>query len=273
MSEDTKKEKTLNLPAVLVIIDGVGVSPGNKSDIFSEVEMPFLDQMVAKYPVALLSADKDSLANNYFLLGGSGNLFSFFEKHSLRQLKVTEAEKYPYLSFYFNGKNSNAGQYENKVLIHGDLVDDYGAKPAMMTPKSVEVILKALKNNEADFLVVSFANLDLLRNSDNKKSFTKGVKIIDSSLKKIAKTVLNRDGSLFITSCRTGASSSRTAGKSALPFLMINKSWEGRTVSSGEVPGSDLSLMQISGTLSDVAPTIFKSIGVEYDGPGKSLID
>jgi 2,3-bisphosphoglycerate-independent phosphoglycerate mutase len=257
-------------------VDGLGVAPEGKENIISEIETPNLDELISKYPTAALKAEKGFLGNNYYSLGGrSENIGALIEEAGLKQIKISEAEKYSYLSFFFNGKNQEFRKGEEKKLIRTGLLDDYEQKPAMASVKIIDQIIKTVKEGRFNLITAALANLDMMSYSSNKTAVQKALRETDKAIKKISKAVLNKDGSLFITACKGGVEKLGKRGRGAwkVPFLMIGKDWEGRTTEAGETPGSNLSLMKASGTLLDVAPTILMAMNIEYNGPGKSLID
>lgn len=276
MGNDGEDKKKQARPAVLLIIDGLGAAPEGEGNIISASETPNLDELVSKYPTAVLKAERGFLGNNYYSLGGGNeNINTLIERLGLSQVKITEAEKYPYLNFFFNGKNQNLRVNEKRILVETELLDNYARKPAMATPKIMNQILKTIKEGSFDLIIATFANLDMVLNTHDKAAIHKAIKEIDNGIKKISKAILNKDGLLFITACKGGAENlgKRGRGSWKVPFLMIGKDWEGRTTEAGETPGSDLSLMKVSGTLLDVAPTMLMAMNIEYNESGKNLID
>lgn len=272
----TKTGKISNNPSptVLLVIDGWDISVGNQDKRGSG--MPYLNELVAKYPTALLKVSEDFSGNNYHLLGGiKDNIAEIFEKSGLKQIKISTVEKYADLVFFFNGKDNTLKDGEERILVKTEITDDYALRPKMSTSKISDLVIKCLKDRTHDLIIAVFANLDLVSSSGNQKAILSAKKAIDTSVNRISKTVFNRDGRLFISS--TGLSRSLASGEKkatvAVPFIMVSRSWEGLAIESGEVPGSDLSLMKISGTLADVAPTILKAVGYEGRIRGKPLLN
>jgi len=201
----------------------------------------------------------------------------------LKQLHIAETEKYAHVTFFFNGGQEEAYANEDRVLIPSPRVASYNEKPEMsakeITKKLVEIIMK----DEYDFIVVNFANSDMVAHTGDLKASIKACEIVDASLKQLIEVILGKNGVAFITSDHGNAEElmNLQSGKIdkehstyPVPFLIIGKQWEGKTAGILDSPNSDLSLVQPSGLLSDVAPTILKVMNLEKpkDMTGQSLI-
>lgn len=201
----------------------------------------------------------------------------------LKQLHIAETEKYAHVTFFFNGGKEEAYPGEDRILIPSPRVPSYDKKPEMsakeITKKLVEIIMK----DEYDFIVVNFANADMVAHTGDLKATIKACEITDDCLKQIVEVILGKNGVAFITSDHGNAEElmNLQSGKIdkehstyPVPFIVVGRQWEGKTAGLPESPNSDLSLVQPSGLLSDVAPTILKVMNLEKskDMTGESLI-
>lgn len=201
----------------------------------------------------------------------------------LKQLHIAETEKYAHVTFFFNGGQEDAYLNEDRVLIPSPRVASYNEKPEMsakeITKKMTEIIMK----DEYDFIVVNFANSDMVAHTGDLKASIKACEIVDASLKQLIEVILGKNGVAFITADHGNAEElmNLQSGKMdkehstyPVPFLIIGKQWEGKTAGVLDSPSSDLSLVQPAGLLSDVAPTIIKVMGLQKptDMTGQSLI-
>jgi 2,3-bisphosphoglycerate-independent phosphoglycerate mutase len=99
----------------------------------------------------------------------------------------------------------------------------------------------------------------------------------------VVKSVLEKDGVLMVTADHGNAETmfnmqtgmiDKEHSSNPVPFVIVGRQFEGRSVGFSDVPGGDLSLVQPQGILSDVAPTILKIMGIEKPDQmtGRSLI-
>jgi 2,3-bisphosphoglycerate-independent phosphoglycerate mutase len=133
-------------------------------------------------------------------------------------------------------------------------------------------VIKEMREDVYDFIVMNFANPDMVGHTGNLEATIKAVEVVDECLGKIVEETLSREGIVFITAdhgnaeeklnLRTGDINKEHA-TNPVPFLIIGKVYEGQPSIAGEVPDGDLSLMPSVGMLADVAPTILAVMGVE----------
>jgi 2,3-bisphosphoglycerate-independent phosphoglycerate mutase len=133
-------------------------------------------------------------------------------------------------------------------------------------------VLSEMRENKYDFIVMNFANPDMVGHTGDLEAAKKGLAVLDECLGKIVEETLARNGRVFITAdhgnaeemknLRTGERYKEHA-TNPVPFLIISKDYEGQPSIAGEVPDGDLSLMTPIGMLADVAPTILATMGLE----------
>ena len=152
-----------------------------------------------------------------------------------------------------------------------------------MSAQKLLINYKAVDQDTYDFILINFANPDMVGHTGNLKATIKAIEVIDKCVGKIVNSVLNKNGMLFITADHGNAEDlfnmqtgiiDKEHSANPVPFLIIGKDYEGKTLSLPDAPGGDLSLLQPQGMLSDVAPTILKVMGLDKpaDMTGRSLI-
>ncbi|MBD3247972.1 hypothetical protein GF382_01620 [Candidatus Falkowbacteria bacterium] len=263
---DKGKTSEQGRSAVLLLVDGWGVSSDKQSDPLSKAHTPFIDSLVAKYPVALLKLPERKLSRQYQEIGSK--MADILEAEGMNQLKIAEPDKYTYLALSFNENNEKIRKGEERLMI-GTTDEDISRKPALSSLKAADAAIKALKEDKYALIAVSLANLDLAACTKDGETIIRAMTAVDKCIKKIAKTVLDKDSILFISACRSGAEKPLS---NVVPLVMVSHNWEGRSINAGEIPGSDLSLMRPSAELKDIAPTLLASIGVDHKLSGKKLI-
>ena len=117
----------------------------------------------------------------------------------------------------------------------------------------------------------------------NLKAAIKAVEFVDKCVGKIVKQVLAKGGLIFITAdhgnaesmfnMQTGMIDKEHTGN-PVPFIVIGREYQGRSLSKQEAPSNDLSLVQPQGILSDVAPTILNVMNIDkpQEMTGRSLV-
>jgi 2,3-bisphosphoglycerate-independent phosphoglycerate mutase len=185
----------------------------------------------------------------------------------LTQLHLAETEKYAHVTFFFDGFSEEKLAGEDWELAPSLNIPAYDQKPAMSAKAVAGRAVKAIMSDKYDFLVVNFANPDMVGHSGNLKAAVKACEAVDKSVKQIVETVLAKAGVALVVADHGNAEQliNLQSGQidsdhntSPVPLIIVGKEWEGKTAGWPEVPNSDLSLVQPAGKLADVAPTILK---------------
>ena len=189
----------------------------------------------------------------------------------LKQLHIAETEKYAHVTFFLNGMREEPFLREDRVIIPSPKVSSYDTAPEMSAQKITDRVLKEIENDSYDFIVVNFANPDMVAHTGNFEATVKANEVTDGCLSKIVKAAVSRGGVVFVTAdhgnaeelknLRTGEIDKEHA-TNPVPFLLIGKMFEGRASVAGEIPEGDLSLSPPVGMLADVAPTILTVLGI-----------
>lgn len=210
-------------------------------------------------------------------------LSEVISKNGLSQLHIAETEKYAHVTFFLNGTREDPFEGEDRILVPSPKVVTYDLKPEMSAKILADKAVKELQENKYDFIVINFANPDMVGHTGNFDAAKKGIEIVDECIGKIVTEALGRDGSVVITAdhgnseelknLRTGESLKEHA-TNPVPLVIISNKYEGQPSIAGEVPDGDLSLMPTIGMLADVAPTILVLMGIEQpeDMTGQSLL-
>ena len=201
----------------------------------------------------------------------------------LKQLHIAETEKYAHVTFFFNGGTETEFPGEERILVPSPRVASYAEKPEMSAKEVAKKTIDAIMSDKFDFIVLNFANCDMVGHTGDLKATIKAVETVDSCVKKIAEVVLAKGGVALITADHGNAEElvnlqsgeiDKEHSTYPVPLIVIGKQWEGKNAGFPEVPGGDLSLVQPSGLLSDVAPTVLSIMGLAQPAgmSGKPLI-
>lgn len=205
---------------------------------------------------------------------GLAEILSLNEK---TQLHIAESEKYAHTTFFFNCLNSIPYQGETDIFIES--LENSTLYPEMRAPEIVNKVIDFIDQNRYDFYIINFANPDILAHTGDLEATIRGVEVVDNALKQIADAVLNKDGIMIITADHGNAESMvyELSGEkktrheeSPVPFYLLGKQFA-RERAIEEI---ERSLSQVSGILSDVAPTILELMEIQkpQEMTGDSLL-
>jgi len=201
----------------------------------------------------------------------------------LKQLHIAETEKYAHVTFFLNGTREEPFPGEDRMIVPSPRVASYDLQPEMSANELTAKVLKAVSADEYDFIVMNFANADMVGHTGNIEATIKGIETVDKDIGKIVTVALDKGGAVFITADHGNAEQmvnlqteamDKQHSTNIVPFIIAAKQFEGLASPAGEVPGGDLSLMPATGMLADVAPTILKVMNLAIPGEmtGEPLI-
>jgi 2,3-bisphosphoglycerate-independent phosphoglycerate mutase len=210
-------------------------------------------------------------------------LAKVLSERGLKQLHVAETEKYAHVTFFLNGTHEQPFEGEDRKIIPSPNVATYDQAPEMSAREITRFVLKALQENKYDFVVLNFANADMVAHTGDMQATIKGLEVVDECIGKIVEDVLGREGTVFITSDHGNAEEMRnlrTGGilkehaNNPVPFVIVGKQFEGQPGLAGEVPDGDLSLMPPVGMLADIAPTVLSVMDIDQpdEMEGQALV-
>jgi len=172
----------------------------------------------------------------------------------LRQLHTSETEKYAHVTFFFNGGVEEPCENETRVLIPSPQVKTYDMKPEMSATEVGDVVVKAMDEGY-EFIVVNFANGDMVGHTGVYDAAIKGVEAVDAQLGRIVDAAKQKDYAMVLTSDHGNCEEMRDDAGNVLTNHTVGKVWcfvmaEGVT--------------QVHpGALNNVAPTVLKLMGLE----------
>lgn len=172
----------------------------------------------------------------------------------LRQLHTAETEKYAHVTFFFNGGVEEPYENETRVLIPSPQVKTYDMKPEMSAPEVGDVVVKAI-NEGIDFVVVNFANGDMVGHTGNFEAAVRGVEAVDEQLGRIVETARKNGYSMVLTSDHGNCEEMRDDAGNMLTNHTVGKVW-------CFVMADGVSEVH-PGALNNVAPTVLKLMGLE----------
>ncbi|HOG24613.1 MAG TPA: 2,3-bisphosphoglycerate-independent phosphoglycerate mutase [Bacteroidales bacterium] len=187
-------------------------------------------------------------------------------RNGLRQLRIAETEKYAHVTFFFSGGREEVFPLEDRILVPSPKVATYDLQPEMSAPQVAEKITQALNTKAYSFIVLNFANGDMVGHTGVYQAICQAVKTIDSLAYQVTQTAIQNGYSVIITADHGNADnalnpdgSPNTAhSMNPVPFIVVDD----------QVKAVE------NGILADIAPTILDLMGIPapVEMTGKSLI-
>lgn len=172
----------------------------------------------------------------------------------LKQLHTAETEKYAHVTFFLNGGIDEPYQNETRVLIPSPNVKTYDMRPEMSADAVGKAVLDAM-DAEYDFIVVNFANGDMVGHTGDFEAAKKAVTAVDEQLGKILQKAKELEYALVLTSDHGNCEEMRDSEGNVLTNHTVGKVWcfvEANGVTKVE-----------SGGLNNIAPTVLKLMGLD----------
>ena len=195
-------------------------------------------------------------------------LGEYLSRLGKKQLHTAETEKYAHVTFFFNGGREEPFENEDRILVPSPKVATYDLKPEMSALEVKEKLIGAINTQEYDFIVVNFANGDMVGHTGVYHAIAKAVWAIDNCVKEVIEAAKANDYEAIIIADHGNADHAinedgtpNTAHSlNPVPFIYVT---------------SNNSATVKDGRLADVAPSILHIMGLEQpaDMTGEDLIE
>ena len=203
--------------------------------------------------------DKENVGNT---------LGEYLSKLNKKQLHIAETEKYAHVTFFFNGGREAPFEGEERILVASPKVATYDLKPEMSAYEVKDKLVEAIRSQEYDFIVVNYANGDMVGHTGVYEAIEKAVKAVDECVRDTVEAAKESDYEVIIIADHGNADNA------------INPDGTPNTAHSlNPVPcvyvTSRKDAHVENGRLADVAPTILSIMGIPKpeEMTGHSLID
>lgn len=179
----------------------------------------------------------------------------------LSQLRIAESEKFPHVTYFFNGGRAVRFAKEDRIEIPSPAVATYDMKPEMSALQVTDALINRMQNNIYDLYVVNFANPDMVGHTGNVQATAKAVAVVDHCVNELVKNFTAKGGAVVITADHGNAEEvvNMDTGEmdtehslNPVPFM----------VAGTKIPPKQLQY----GALKDITPTILDIMGVPKPG-------
>ena len=187
----------------------------------------------------------------------TNTLGEYLSSLGLKQLRTAETEKYAHVTFFFNGGVEEPNPNEDRWLVPSPKVATYDLQPEMSAVGVTDGLVRALLSREYDFIVVNYANPDMVGHTGVMEAAVKAIETVDACLGRVWKALLEVGGQMFI--CADHGNSDQMIDyvsnqpftahtTNPVPFILVNYT-DGVGLRDG-------------GRLADIAPTLLEMMGL-----------
>ncbi|MES2677162.1 MAG: 2,3-bisphosphoglycerate-independent phosphoglycerate mutase [Pseudomonadota bacterium] len=197
------------------------------------------------------------------------SLGEIFADLGLKQLRIAETEKYAHVTFFFSGGQEHEFKGEDRILVQSPPVATYDLLPEMSAAQIGNKLVAAIKSNQYDFIVVNYANPDMVGHSGIISASIKACEAIDKQLGILRDAILQQDGIMIISADHGNiedmidedGNPNTAHTTNPVPFILI---------------GNNVKNLHLkNGRLCDIAPTILNLMNIKHPGEmtGTNLIN
>ena len=200
----------------------------------------------------------DSFSNIKVIFNKSNindTLGEVLERNNKKQLRITETEKYPHVTFFFSGGREDEFIGESRILKNSPKVATYDLKPEMSAFEITDSLLEELDLGSQDFICLNYANGDMVGHTGSMKAAIKACEAVDKCVEKVVESALKNNYTTILIAdhgnCETminpDGSPNTAHTTNPVPVILIDKKIKNIK----------------NGILGDIAPTILKLMGID----------
>lgn len=186
-----------------------------------------------------------------------GTLGEIIANKGLTQLRVAETEKYPHVTFFFNGGREIPFDGEDRIMVNSPKVATYDLQPEMSANEVCSKTIEHVKLKKPDFLCLNFANADMVGHTGDFQAAMKACEAVDQYVKKLVDCLLEENYSCIIIADHGNADyminedgSPNTAhSMNPVPVFLVSNTVKPESIRTGD--------------LTDVAPTLLSLMEIE----------
>ena len=185
----------------------------------------------------------------------------------LTQLRIAETEKYPHVTFFFNGGEETVFKGEDRIMVPSPKVATYDLQPEMSAPEMTDKLVEAITNKTYNAIICNYANGDMVGHTGNIDAAIKAIETLDTCVGRVVAAAQSVGAEVIITADHGNAEQMFDSDNNQahtqhttnlVPFIYIGRH----------------ATLAKTGALSDLAPTLLTMMGVPQprEMTGKSLI-
>jgi 2,3-bisphosphoglycerate-independent phosphoglycerate mutase len=193
----------------------------------------------------------------------------YISRLGLTQLRIAETEKYPHVTYFFNGGVETVYPGEERIMVPSPDVATYDLKPEMCAREVTDKLVAAIESRKFDAIICNYANADMVGHTGNIEATAKAIEVVDECLGRATEAMRKIGGEVLITADHGNAEMMRdeSTGQAhtahtinLVPFVYV---------------GARPAHLADTGSLEDVSPTLIKMMGLKQpvEMSGRALIE
>ena len=201
----------------------------------------------------------------------TNNLGDILASNGLRQLRIAETEKYAHATFFFNSQVEEPSLGEERIMVPSPKVPSYDEAPEMSAHRITDSLIQEIRRGVHDFILVNYANGDLVGHSADMEASMKAVETVDECLGRVLDEALAGGYIILVTGDHGNIESmlypdgeaNPSHGLNPVPFILVSDDPELESAGLREGQG-----------LTSIAPTVIDLMGLEKPSEmtGESLL-
>ncbi|BDA39530.1 2,3-bisphosphoglycerate-independent phosphoglycerate mutase [Candidatus Atelocyanobacterium thalassae] len=185
--------------------------------------------------------------------------------NGLKQLRIAETEKYPHITYFFNGGIEQPFKGERRELIQSPMVSTYDEAPEMSAKKVTDRACLEIEKGIYSLIVINYANPDMVGHTGNIEATVEAIETVDNCLGVLLSSISKVGGTTLITADHGNAETMKDNNNNILtshtlnpvPFILVEGEKRKITGYGGNV------ILRGDSKLSDIAPTILQILGIQ----------
>lgn len=231
------------------------------TSMFNDLNCPLEHEKVKLHYVCFSSYDDSwTLPVAFTQTKVENNLGTILSRNGIKQLRISETEKYAHVTFFFNSQDDEPYKNEDRILIPSPKVPSYDVKPEMSAYELTDKLIEEIKKEKYEFILVNYPNPDLVGHSGNLEATIKACEVVDECVGKVVSSALSKDYVVLLTSDHGNSENmldeqgrpDPSHGMNKVKLYLISNDEELIKVKLKDNMG-----------LKDIAPTILKLMNIE----------
>ncbi len=192
----------------------------------------------------------------------------WLSNNGLKFLRIAESEKYAQTTYFFNGGPEEINDTEDWIILKSSKVATYDLKPEMNAYELTDQLIRAIKTDRYDVIMINYANADMLGHTGIEAGTQKAMEVLDECVKRALSVIMEKNGVLLI--CSDHGNAEQLLTEDGQPY-MANTSNPVPVCLVNYEPGY---MLREGGCLADIIPTLIETMHMQKPSEmtGKSLL-